>query len=79
MDEIGKSKMPCRFCDGTGINDWDKQKTITVFGKDLQEIREILELQTTLNQDALNFISKKNLAEEFFTYHKEAEASRSNK
>ena len=33
--------MECRFCDGTGINDWEKQRTLIVFGKTCKEWMEI--------------------------------------
>jgi hypothetical protein len=38
FEESCRSKMLCRFCEGTGINDWDKLKMVTVYGKSLKEI-----------------------------------------
>lgn len=37
-----KSKMLCSFCNGTGLNNWDIQKNITLFGKTPKEISDIL-------------------------------------
>lgn len=43
LEEAFKSKMPCRFCDGTGVNDWEKQKQITLFGLTPNEILDAWE------------------------------------
>jgi hypothetical protein len=42
LSELGKSKMKCRFCEGTGMNDWEKQKQITLFGKTADQILKII-------------------------------------
>lgn len=41
LEEIGKSHMPCRFCNGTGMNDWSVDKRITLFGMNPDEIMKM--------------------------------------
>ena len=36
--------MICRFCEGTGIMDWEKEKSLTIYGKKLKEVYEIIKL-----------------------------------
>ena len=43
LEEAFKSKMPCRFCEGTGINDLERQKQITLFGMTPKEILDMWE------------------------------------
>lgn len=33
--------MPCRFCNGTGINDWERQRQITLYGMTPKEIMDM--------------------------------------
>ena len=43
FDEIANKKMDCQFCDGTGKYDYEKMKNMTVYGKSLKQIAEMLD------------------------------------
>lgn len=54
LEESFKSKMLCRFCDGTGINDWEKQKLITLFGMTPNQIMDMWKFSEEHGWDSLN-------------------------
>jgi len=54
-------RMKCRFCEGTGIQNWEKEKLITIYGLSLSEIFERLKFYE--EHKAKKEISRKRLIE----------------
>lgn len=43
FEEIVNRKPPCNFCKGTGKHDFECRNNITVYGKTLKEISQIID------------------------------------